>query len=87
MGDHCRRATLPGGKACGLTKVPVIIREVPDKKALSLSLIENIQREGLNPIEEANGMSRLMREFDMTQDQVAEVLARAVLRWRIRFVF
>ena len=64
-------------KLAGLTKVPVIIREVPDKKALSLSLIENIQREGLNPIEEANGMSRLMREFDMTQDQVAEVLGKS----------
>lgn len=64
-------------KLAGLTKVPVIIRGVPDKKALSLSLIENIQREGLNPIEEANGMSRLMREFDMTQDQVAEVLGKS----------
>ena len=64
-------------KLAGLTKVPVIIREVPDKKALSLSLIENIQREGLNPIEEANGMIRLMREFDMTQDQVAEVLGKS----------
>lgn len=64
-------------KLAGLTKVPVIICEVPDKKALSLSLIENIQREGLNPIEEANGMSRLMREFDMTQDQVAEVLGKS----------
>lgn len=64
-------------KLAGMTRVPVIIREVPDKEALSLSLIENIQREGLNPIEEAMGMSRLMNEFSMTQDQVADVLGKS----------
>ncbi|MCG5030158.1 ParB/RepB/Spo0J family partition protein [Mesosutterella sp. OilRF-GAM-744-9] len=64
-------------KMAGMKTIPVIIRDVPDKQALSLSLIENIQREGLNPIEEAQGMIRLMKEFNMTQDQMSEALGKS----------
>ena len=64
-------------KMAGMTTVPVLVRNVPDKQALSLSLIENIQREELNPIEEANGMNRLISEFGLTQDQVAESLGKS----------
>ena len=64
-------------KLAGLTEIPVIVKEFSEQELVEISLIENIQREGLNPIEEANGMSRLMREFDMTQDQVAEVLGKS----------
>jgi ParB family chromosome partitioning protein len=56
----------------GLTKVPAIVRHVPDELALELTLIENIQREDLNPVEEARAFDRLMKEFDLTQEQVAE---------------
>lgn len=58
----------------GLTQVPVIIREIPDEAALAMALIENIQREDLNPIEEAHGLQKLMDEFAMTH----EVIAKAV---------
>jgi ParB family chromosome partitioning protein len=56
----------------GLTKLPAIVRHVPDELALELTLIENIQREDLNPVEEARAFDRLMKEFDLTQEQVAE---------------
>ena len=64
-------------KMAGMKKVPVIIRDVPDQQALALSLIENIQREELNPIEEAKGMARLMTEFNMTQDQMSAALGKS----------
>ncbi len=64
-------------KLAGMKTVPVIIRDVPDQQALSLALIENIQREGLNPMEEARGMERLQKEFGMTQEQVAEALGKS----------
>ncbi len=56
----------------GLQGVPVILKDVPDEAALEMTLIENIQREDLNPIEEARAFERLMKEFNLTQDQVAE---------------
>ena len=56
----------------GLGKVPVIVREVPDELALELTLIENIQREDLNPIEQARAFERLMAELQLTQELVAE---------------
>ncbi len=56
----------------GLTKLPAIVRQVPDELALELTLIENIQREDLNPVEEARAFGRLMSEFDLTQEAVAE---------------
>ncbi len=56
----------------GLHSVPAIVRDVPDEQAVEMTLIENLQREDLNPLEEATAYDRLMHEFGMTQDQVAE---------------
>src|SRR6266699_1477439 len=56
----------------GLNKVSAIVRQVPDELALEMTLVENIQREDLNPIEAARAFQRLMEEFDLTQDLVAE---------------
>ncbi|MDP2751979.1 MAG: ParB/RepB/Spo0J family partition protein [Rhodocyclaceae bacterium] len=61
----------------GLTEVPVLIREIPDEAALAMSLIENIQRENLNPLEEAAGLQRLIDEFSMTHNQAAEAVGRS----------
>lgn len=58
----------------GLTQVPAIIREVPDESALAMSLIENIQRENLNPLEAAMGIQRLIKEFGMTHQTAGEAL-------------
>jgi ParB family chromosome partitioning protein len=61
----------------GLTEVPVLVREVPDNAALAMALIENIQREDLNPIEEATGLQRLVDEFRMTHEQAADAVGRS----------
>ena len=61
----------------GLEEVPVLVREVPDEAALALSLIENIQRENLNPMEEAAGIQRLIDEFKMTHEQAADAVGRS----------
>ncbi len=61
----------------GLMEVPVIIKEIPDEAALAMALIENIQRENLNPIEEANGIQRLINEFDMTHETAAHAVGRS----------
>src|SRR5687768_17996941 len=61
----------------GLEEVPVLVREVPDEAALALSLIENIQREDLNPMEEAAGVQRLIDEFKMTHEQAADAVGRS----------
>ena len=61
----------------GLAEVPVLIREIPDDAALAMSLIENIQREDLNPLEEAAGMQRLIDEFEMTHQQAADAVGRS----------
>jgi len=61
----------------GLEEVPALVREVPDEAALAMSLIENIQRENLNPIEEAAGLQRLVDEFRMTHEQVADAVGRS----------
>ena len=61
----------------GLTHIPVVIRAVPDKSALAMALIENIQREDLNPLEEATGIQRLVDEFDMTHDAAAQAVGRS----------
>lgn len=62
---------LRAAKLAGLTQVPVIVKELSDVEMLELSIIENIQRENLNPIEEAEAYHRLMVEFGLTQDQAA----------------
>ncbi|MDR2000378.1 MAG: ParB/RepB/Spo0J family partition protein [Zoogloeaceae bacterium] len=61
----------------GLTDVPVLIREIPDNAVLAMSLIENIQREDLNPLEEAAGLQRLIDEFGMTHQQAADAVGRS----------
>ena len=61
----------------GLHEIPAIIREIPDQAAAAMSLIENIQREDLNPLEEANAMSRLIDEFGLTHQQTAEAVGRS----------
>jgi len=61
----------------GLSEVPALIREVPDESALAMSLIENIQREDLNPMEEAAGLQRLIDEFRMTHEQAADAVGRS----------
>ena len=61
----------------GLSEVPVIIRDIPDDAALAMSLIENIQREDLNPLEEAAGLQRLIDEFSMTHQQAADAVGRS----------
>lgn len=61
----------------GLTHVPVLVRSVPDKAALAMALIENIQRENLNPLEEAVGIQRLIDEFEMTHQAAADAVGRS----------
>jgi ParB family transcriptional regulator, chromosome partitioning protein len=61
----------------GLERVPVIVRQVSDREALELALIENIQRENLNPLDEATAYRRLMEEFQLTQEAVAERVAKS----------
>jgi ParB family chromosome partitioning protein len=64
-------------KMAGLREVPVVVREVPDSAALAMALIENIQRENLNPLEEATGIHRLINEFKMTHQEAAEAVGRS----------
>jgi ParB family transcriptional regulator, chromosome partitioning protein len=61
----------------GLTEIPALVRAVPDNAALALALIENIQREDLNPLEEAQGLSRLIEEFGLTHDAAAKAVGRS----------
>ena len=60
----------------GLLKVPIVVRDIPDDKLLAAALIENIQRENLNPIEEAHAYRRLADEFSMTQEQIADSVGK-----------
>ena len=64
-------------RLAGLSEVPVMIRDVPDEAALAMSLIENIQRENLNPLEEAQGIQRLVIEFSMTHEKASEAVGRS----------
>ncbi len=61
----------------GLEEVPVLVREIADESALAMALIENIQRENLNPLEEAQGIKRLVDEFNMTHEKAAEAVGRS----------
>lgn len=61
----------------GLDSVPVLVRNVPDDAAAAMALIENIQREDLNPLEEAQGLQRLVQEFGLTHEQVAQAVGRS----------
>ena len=64
-------------RLAGLEQVPVLVREVPDHAALAMALIENIQREDLNPLEEAQGIRRLIDEFAFTHEQAAQAVGRS----------
>jgi len=61
----------------GLDTVPVVIRDVPDEAAIAMALIENIQREDLNPMEEAIALSRLQQEFELTHQQIADAVGKS----------
>ncbi|MCS6763198.1 MAG: ParB/RepB/Spo0J family partition protein [Candidatus Protistobacter heckmanni] len=61
----------------GLSEVPVLVKQVADQSAAAMALIENIQREDLNPLEEAQGIQRLIREFDFTHEQAAGAVGRS----------
>lgn len=64
-------------RLAGLAAVPVIVRELTDQQALAVALIENLQREDLNPIDQAQSMARLVEEFGMTHDEIAKALGRS----------
>jgi ParB family chromosome partitioning protein len=64
-------------KLAGLDSVPVLVRDVPDESAAAMSLIENIQREDLNPLEEAQGLQRLVKEFGHTHEMAAQAVGRS----------
>jgi ParB family chromosome partitioning protein len=61
----------------GLDSVPVLVRDVPNESAAAMALIENIQREDLNPLEEAQGLQRLVKEFGLTHEQAAQAVGRS----------
>jgi ParB family transcriptional regulator, chromosome partitioning protein len=64
-------------RIAGLDSVPVLVRNVPDESAAAMSLIENIQREDLNPLEEAQGLQRLVKEFGLTHEMAAQAVGRS----------
>ena len=72
-GERRWRAT----QLAGLDMIPALVREVPDSAAIAMSLIENIQREDLNPIEEAAALQRLQQEFELTQQEVATAIGKS----------
>jgi ParB family chromosome partitioning protein len=72
-GEHRFRAA----QLAGLEEIPVLVREVDDQNAAAMALIENIQREDLNPLEEAQGIARLISEFDFTHEQAANAVGRS----------
>lgn len=61
----------------GLQEIPAVVRDVPDDAAIAMALIENIQREDLNPLEESRALDRLIREFDLTHQEAAEAVGRS----------
>jgi ParB family chromosome partitioning protein len=64
-------------RLAGLDSVPVLVKDVPDEAAAAMALIENIQREDLNPLEEAQGLQRLIRDFGLTHEQAAQAVGRS----------
>jgi ParB family chromosome partitioning protein len=72
-GERRWRAT----QLAGLDSIPVVVRDVPDETAIAMALIENIQREDLNPIEEAASLQRLQQEFELTQQEVADAVGKS----------
>jgi ParB family chromosome partitioning protein len=72
-GERRWRAT----QIAGLHEIPAVVRRVPDEAAVAMALIENIQREDLNPLEEARALDRLIKEFDMTHQSAADAVGRS----------
>ncbi|TGD72787.1 ParB/RepB/Spo0J family partition protein [Mangrovimicrobium sediminis] len=72
-GERRWRAT----QLAGLDSIPAVVRDVPDEAAIAMALIENIQREDLNPVEEALALQRLQEEFELTQQEVAEAVGKS----------
>ncbi len=68
---------LRAAKLAGLTQVPVIVKDISDTELLQVAIVENIQREDLNPLEEADAYHRLMTQFDLTQDQTADRVGKS----------
>ena len=84
QGEHAGKYEIIAGerryrasKLAGLDTVPVLVRDVPDEAAAAMALIENIQREDLNPLEEAQGLQRLVGEFGLTHEQAAQAVGRS----------
>ena len=84
QGEHAGKFEIIAGerrfrasRLAGLSEVPVLVREVPNEAAAAMALIENIQREDLNPLEEAQGLQRLIREFGLTHEQAAQAVGRS----------
>ena len=83
-GEHAGKYEIIAGerrfrasKLAGLDTVPVLVRDVPDEAAAAMALIENMQREDLNPLEEAQGLQRLVKEFGLTHEQAAQAVGRS----------
>ncbi|NIL93956.1 MAG: ParB/RepB/Spo0J family partition protein [Woeseiaceae bacterium] len=82
-GGHARYEIVAGerrwraAQMVGLEEIPAVVKEIPDEAAIAMSLIENIQREDLNPLEEARALDRLIREFDITHAEAAEAVGRS----------
>lgn len=64
-------------RAAGLKKIPAVVLEIDKKKAYQLSMVENLQREDLTPIEEARGLKKLLEDYDMTQEEVAKAISKS----------
>jgi ParB family chromosome partitioning protein len=83
-GEHAGKYEIIAGerrfrasKLAGLERVPVLVRDVPNEAAAAMALIENIQREDLNPLEEAQGLQRLVKEFGLTHEEAAQAVGRS----------
>ena len=83
-GEHAGKYEIIAGerrfrasRLAGLAEVPVLVRDVPNESAAAMALIENIQREDLNPLEEAQGLQRLIREFGLTHELAAQAVGRS----------
>ena len=68
---------LRAAKMVGLSEVPIVVKDLSDEEIIKMGLIENLQREDLNPVEEARGYDRLKREFELTQDEIAKATGKA----------
>ena len=84
QGEHAGKYEIIAGerrfraaRLAGLDSVPVLVRDVPDESAAAMALIENIQREDLNPLEEAQGLQRLIKDFGLTHEQAAQAVGRS----------